>query len=77
MKIHIVITVSDKHLGETEEIANRLVKDGLKITNVYEFGVITGIIEENNIKRISDYTEVKSLTKEKNISISPPDEDIQ
>ncbi len=77
MKKNLVITLSDKYIGRIKEIVKMLSNDGLVIANVYEFGVITGTTEEINVEKIKKHKEIEALTEELNISISPPDSELQ
>jgi hypothetical protein len=74
---NIVITVAEGYLDKLKSIADILRKDGLTITNLYEFGVITGNAEDKIIKKLRDHKEILSLTEEKQTFIGPPDTDIQ
>jgi hypothetical protein len=67
---NIVITVSESYLDKLKSIADSLRKDGLTITNLYDFGVITGNAEEKIIKKLRDHKEIISLTEEKQAFIS-------
>ena len=64
-------------MGNLKSIADLLKKEGLTITNLYDFGVITGSAEEIIIKKLRDHKEVISLTEEKQAFIAPPDSEIQ
>ena len=77
MDINSIITLSDDSIGNTKEIAGKLRNNGFQIASIFEFGVITGVASEENLLKISTWPEVKSITKEKQIHILPPDENIQ
>jgi len=74
---NIVITVSESYLDKLKSIADILRKDGLTITNLYEFGVITGNAEDKIIKKLRDHKEIISVTEEKRAFIAPPNAEIQ
>ena len=74
---NIVITVSESYLDKLKSIADILSKDGLIITNLYEFGVITGSAKSKTIKKLRGRKEIISLTEEKQVFIAPPDADLQ
>ena len=74
---NIVITISENYLDNLKSIADLLRQEGLTITNLYDFGVITGCAEEIIIKKLRDHKEVISLTEEKQAFIAPPDSEIQ
>lgn len=74
---NIVITISDNYLYSLKSIAEVLRKEGLIITNLYEFGVITGNAEDRTIKRLFKHKEIVSLTEDKQTNIAPPESLIQ
>lgn len=73
----IVITISEDYLDKIKSITESLIKEGLVVTNVYEFGVIIGNAEDINIIKLKNRREIISVTEEKHPSIDPPEEDIQ
>lgn len=77
MKKNVVITLSENSINRLKSIAELLKSKGLVINNMYEFGVITGIIEESKISGLLEQKEIESLTEEQIVKISPPDSDIQ
>lgn len=74
---NIVITISESYLDKLKSIADLLKRDGMTITNLYDFGVITGNAEDKIINKLRDHKEIISLTEEKQAFISPPDAEIQ
>lgn len=58
-------------------VTESLRADGLIITQLYEFGVIVGIADEEVILKIRNYEEILSLSEEKEVTITPPEADIQ
>lgn len=73
----IVITISKIYLNRLGSLMESLRKEGVTITNYYEFGVIVGYAEEEIIPRIRNHKEIVALTEEKQVGIPPPDSDIQ
>jgi len=73
----IVITISEVHLSRLSFVADELRKEGLQITNLFEFGVITGHAEEQDIEKMRCLAEVASLTEDRQVRIAPPDSGIQ
>ncbi|MDY9919889.1 MAG: hypothetical protein U2P89_13615 [Proteiniphilum sp.] len=73
----IIITISEFYLDKLTIVAEQLHREGLIITHLYEFGVIIGAAEEEVIPKIRNYKEVTSLVEDKQISIPPPDSEIQ
>ncbi len=77
MKKSIVITLYQENLDNIKTFSEKLTGEGLEVTNVFEFGVITGLTEENNIEKIEKLPEVESVTIEKIVQLPSPDDDIQ
>ncbi|SHG41479.1 hypothetical protein SAMN05444483_11174 [Salegentibacter echinorum] len=77
MKKNIVITLNDHYLEEIDNTLSNLRKEGMIIKNVYEFGVISGVLEEENFSKIRALDEVLLLKEDKNINIPPPSGGIQ
>lgn len=77
MKKNIVITLNDRYLEEIDNTLNYLREEGMIINNVYEFGVVSGILKEENFAKIRALKEVLLLKEEEKINIPPPNEDIQ
>ncbi len=73
----IVITISEYYLNQLNVVADELREEGMTITQLYEYGVIVGLAEEETIERIRHHKEVETLTKEKEAKIAPPDAEIQ
>ncbi|CAG5069389.1 hypothetical protein DYBT9623_02125 [Dyadobacter sp. CECT 9623] len=73
----IVITISETYLSNLRTVADELCEEGLTITNLFEFGVITGHADEEILGKLRDHKEVISLTEEKQATIPPPDSPVQ
>lgn len=73
----LIITISELYLDRLSIVADALLREGLTITTIYEFGVIIGIAEEEAIPKIREHKEVVSLVEEKEVDIPPPDAEIQ
>lgn len=77
MKKNLIITLSEEYIGQREKIAKMLSNEGLDIVDIYEFGVITGTIDEKKIETIKKHKEIASLSEASNIKIPPPESEIQ
>lgn len=73
----LVITISTCYLDRLNAVAERLRRDGLTITHLYEFGIIIGTAAQENIAKIGSYREIIALTEEQAIDLPPPESDIQ
>ena len=47
------------------------------IDNAYEYGVITGQIEENQFKRLRQLPEIEDFRLDQDIQLPPPDAKVQ
>lgn len=77
MKKNIVITLNDRYLEEIDNTLNNLREEGMIIKNVYEFGVVSGVLEEENFAKIRALKEVLLLKEDEKINIPPPSGEIQ
>ncbi|WP_031528142.1 hypothetical protein [Dyadobacter crusticola] len=73
----VVITISETYLGSLKTVADELCEEGLTITNLFEFGVITGEAEDQIIDKLRGHKEVISLTEDRPARIAPPDSPVQ
>lgn len=77
MKKNILITFNENYLNEIDNILDYLREEGMIINNVYDFGVVSGILEEDKFEKIRSFKEILLLKEDEKINIPPPDEDIQ
>jgi hypothetical protein len=73
----VVITLSETCLSSLGTVADELSQEGLTITNLFAFGVITGQAEDAIIDKLRSHKEVVSLTEDRQAHIAPPDSPIQ
>lgn len=69
--------MSETKLDKLKLLADLLKKDGLNITNLYDFGIITGYAEDIIIEKLRQHKEIVSLTEDNQVNIAPPDSEIQ
>jgi hypothetical protein len=62
---NIIISISENNLSDLESIAESMAKDGLVISNTFEFGVICGSADEDTIERLKARKEVESIVEDK------------
>jgi hypothetical protein len=74
---NIIVTVSENYLDKLQFVTDMLHKEGMTITNLYEFGVIIGNAEEEVIKKLTSNKAIISLTEDTQVYVPPPDTDIQ
>jgi len=77
LKKNILITFNENYLNEIDNILDYLREEGMIINNVYDFGVVSGILEEDKFEKIRSFKEILLLKEDEKINIPPPDEDIQ
>jgi hypothetical protein len=58
---NIIITLSNEHTKDLESISQSMSKDGLRITRLFEFGVIAGSANEETIEKLKKYKEVYAM----------------
>lgn len=58
---NIIITLSNEHTKDLESISQSMSKDGLRITRLFEFGVIAGSANEETIEKLKKYKEVYAI----------------
>ena len=74
--IRAIVTVDDEHIAVLDDIVERLRERGMTVHDVLEnTGIVTGSIED--VDAIRDVEGVSSVDVDRQISIPPPDEDIQ
>lgn len=77
MKKNVVITLSDEYIDKVKSIAESLTQEGLNVQDVFEFGIITGQLEEETIEKIKNRPEILELSEDKKRRyIDPPSSDI-
>ena len=77
MKKALLITISQDYGGTGDQLANTLKNEGVDVTRVYPFGVISVNADENEISKIKRHKEIHSIEEEKTIHLAPPDSPIQ
>lgn len=77
MKKKVIITVSEQYLNGLDKFVAQLKEEGLLVIRLYDYGVIVGEIEENNMDYILVHKEILSCSEEKIIQTPPPDSNIQ
>ena len=73
----IIITIADKYFDKIPEIVEYFKSKGLEVTNVFEFGVVTGRANEETINYLRNLNEVAVLQEDTLASIPPPESEIQ
>jgi hypothetical protein len=77
MKKNIIVTISENQLNNLNSVAEMLRRDGLEITQVFEYGVITGRMEDHTLDSLHKHSEVVSVTTDQQVDIGPPDGEVQ
>lgn len=77
MKKKVIITISEDYLKGLDILVAKLQAEGLQVNRLYEYGVIVGEIEENNMHYILVHEEILSFSEEKIIQLPPSDSDVQ
>lgn len=77
MKKNVVITLMESEEKRLDLIIESLRKVGLEVHNTFQFGVITGSIDEKEIKNILEIKGVESISEDRSINLPPPDSPVQ
>lgn len=77
MKIKVIVTISDKYVKDIEEIQKCLLVDGLIVHELFDFGIIIGEIEEENLLQVRQKKEILSVIEDVQYKINPPESEIQ
>lgn len=77
MKSNIVLSIGDIHIHNLDIIVNKLEELGMSVDNTFEFGVITGTMENSDIQELKTISEIESFTVDAQVNLPPPDEEIQ
>lgn len=75
MNKKVIITISESEVDKTKKISRLLKRDGLIIENVFDYGIITGFID--NLDKLDKYSEILDFNEEIIYKINPPDSEIQ
>ena len=77
MKKDIVITIAEQHIPETSAIAGKMRTQGVELTGVHDFGVITGTVEESAIPELRRLPGIATLDLDQPVQLPPPGCDVQ
>jgi len=79
MKQNLVITLKEKYIDNTNEIADQLKADGLEIVKVFSSGIIIGYAPSQKVvSKVLMHKEIEGTpTSEKMVNIAPPDSEVQ
>ena len=74
---NIMITVAHEGAENIKYFAETLIREGVRVTHVYPFGVISATADEDEIAKIKTYKQVLSVDEEETVSVPPPESTIQ
>jgi len=69
MKKRLVITLYEKYTYRLRDLAEEMKGEGLTVTGIFDFGVITGEAEEQDMPKLSNHEEVQSLEEDREVGI--------
>lgn len=72
-KKNVIITLSESNVKNLSTVIKSLQKVGFEVENQFEYGVVTGRIDENMIDKLSKRKAIESISEEKNIQLPPFD----
>lgn len=78
MPTNIVVSVDDDHLGQIDEVVERLQAAGMHVEQVlHPVGVITGSVDDPRLTLLSAVPGVAAVEPQRAFRLPPPDADIQ
>lgn len=77
MQVNVIITIQIDRNDETKHLAHELEKLGVRIENIFPFGVITGKVDESLIPLIKTYDFVESINLDRTVQLPPNNSDVQ
>ena len=78
MKTRITVTIDDDHLGQADEVADRLRAAGMSVDQVLgTVGLITGSVDPAERPAVEAVPGVAGVEEERTFRIAPPDAQIQ
>ncbi len=78
MSDRVTVTVSDDHVAEIDDLAERLRTAGLRVEQVLgAAGVITGVVDQTGRASIAAVPGVAAVEDETSFQLPPPESDIQ
>lgn len=74
----VTVTVADDHVGDIEEVAQRLRSAGMTVDRVLgPVGIITGSLHPSGRSSIEAMAEVAAVEEEMEFQLPPPGSDLQ
>ena len=78
MDERITVSVDDEHLGDLDEVADKLRAAGMTVEQVLgSVGIITGSASSDCLAALEQLPGVVSIEAERSFQIAPPDAEIQ
>ncbi|MGH7553522.1 MAG: ketohydroxyglutarate aldolase [Longimicrobiales bacterium] len=77
-EIRVLVSVSDEHLDDFDQVVERSRKAGLKVkSTMRQSGIVTGTIDSTRISDLRQVRGVQEVEPDREVRIPPPDSDIQ
>ena len=77
MPLQLLITITDDQKNNTQAVADRLKKLGLKVESVMPIGVISGVADASDLPRLRSCPGVATIDEDTPVNVPPPDSPIQ
>lgn len=77
MPLNVIVTIDKDHLDDLKNVALKLEKEGLSISDVKDYGLIFGQLDSSKISKIKNHKEVANVESDNYIQLPPPDSEIQ
>lgn len=78
MNDRVTVTVSDDHVDQIDDVAERLRTAGMRVEQVLRsVGIITGVVDQTRRGSIAATPGVAAVEDETAVQLAPPESDIQ
>jgi hypothetical protein len=71
MNKNVIVTLEEGEERRLPKMVESLTKSGLAVQNTFEYGVVTGIIDEKKIKALTKKKGIQSVEEDQPINLPP------
>jgi hypothetical protein len=76
--VNVSVVIDDAHAQDLDRVTERLRANGMAIDAVLEeVGIITGSVRQQDLAAVQEVEGVASVTADRQVTLPPPDSDIQ
>ena len=77
MNKNVIVTLEEGEEKRLPKVIESLRKSGLTVQNAFEYGVVTGIIDEKKIKALTKKKGIQSVEEDQPVNLPPKDSPLQ